>query len=102
VAIALTFLVSAIFGLQHVGVEEGWSGWLFQVGCAATPTGSITDLLGDGLSASAIPACGTKTPFLFGLTLAAYNLLFSLALAALAAAGAYHLTKDLSHERRSG
>lgn len=84
-ALAVIFAIGTGFGVQHVGVEEGW----WKAACTGGGASkSIDDMLAE-LGRVAIPACDQKTPFLFGLTLAAYNILVSSGLACLAALGAW-------------
>lgn len=90
--LAVTFLVSAGLAVQHIGVEEG----LWRSSCGGAAGASIDDLLG-GLGDKPIVPCDKKQPFLFGLTMAPYNFLASVALAAFASAA---LALDLRGKKR--
>ena len=80
VATAITFIVGAGLAIQHIGVEEHW----WKSTCSGGGQVSIADLLARVGKRPIVP-CDEKRPFLFGLTLTNYNLLISIALAALAA-----------------
>ena len=90
VALALVYAVGAGIAAYHVGVEWG----LFEApaSCAAA-TGpgieSTSDLLRRLQAPAEAAACDQVGWSLFGITLAGYNLLISLALAGLAAAAAW-------------
>ena len=79
-AAAITFVVGAGLAIQHIGVEEHW----WKSTCSGGGKASIADLLASVGKRPIVP-CDEKRPFLFGLTLTNYNLLVSIALAALAA-----------------
>lgn len=78
---ALLFATTAGIAAYHVGVEQGW----WQSSCA--PTGAQSFSMDDVLSAlekPGTPACD-DVPFTFlGLSMAAYNMIAGLVLAALA------------------
>ena len=83
--LVILFAVSAGFGMQHIGVEENW----WEAACTvAKQTTSIEDMLAN-VGRDPLPACDEKSPFLFGLTLAAYNFLLSIFLTGLAGLGAW-------------
>lgn len=89
---AMALLVTAMIGFEHVGVEQGW--WLGDAGCtggqASAP--SLADLEKQ-IAGPPAPRCDEAAWTLFGLSLAAYNVIFSLVLAAVAAIGAARRTE---------
>jgi disulfide bond formation protein DsbB len=90
---ALVLLVGAGLGVYHLGVEEGW--WALPAGCAAGASAqSVEDL--KRLLAEAPPACDQVSFTLLGLSLAGWNVVASLALAAYALAAALSLGRDQS------
>jgi disulfide bond formation protein DsbB len=81
-------LAGAGLGAYHMGVEQGW--WALPAGCAAgADAQSVEDL--KRLLAEAPPACDQVSFTLLGLSLAGWNVVTSLALAAYAAAAALGL-----------
>ena len=90
---ALVLLVGAGLGVYHVGVEEGW--WALPAGCAAGASAqSVEDLR--RLLAEAPPACDQVSFTFLGLSLAGWNVVASLALAAYAIAAALGLGRNQS------
>jgi disulfide bond formation protein DsbB len=90
---ALALLVGAGLGVYHLGVEEGW--WALPAGCAAGASAqSVEDLR--RLLAEAPPACDQVSFTFLGLSLAGWNVVASLALAAYAIAAALGLGRDQS------
>lgn len=83
VAVALW---SAYLGLFHAGVEYKW--WPGPADCAATDLPGADSILGP-LSPSQIVRCDEIVWDLFGITMAGFNFLFSLASAALGGFGAW-------------
>jgi disulfide bond formation protein DsbB len=84
----LVFAVGAGIAFYHVGVEEGW----FQASAACTGTLEGVETIKDlkvRLEAAPLARCDEVPWSLFGVSLAGYNLLVSLALAVIAAAGAW-------------
>jgi disulfide bond formation protein DsbB len=82
---ALALVVGAGLGVYHVGVEEGW--WALPAGCAAgAGAQSVEDLR--RLLAEAPPACDQVAFTFLGLSLAGWNVVASLGLAAYAVAAA--------------
>lgn len=75
---ALVFLVGAGLAFYHVGVEQHW--WRSVAGCEGSLMTGVEDLR--GLGASDLKPCDRVDWRLFGLSLAAYNVIVSLALAA--------------------
>jgi disulfide bond formation protein DsbB len=78
-----TFLVGAGIAAFHVGVEQKWWAGLETCGSTTGPATSIEDLRRQLLGAP-IVRCDEVAWSLFGVSLAGYNVLVSLALAALA------------------
>ncbi|MCE3247116.1 MAG: disulfide bond formation protein [Geminicoccaceae bacterium] len=90
---ALALLVGAGLGVYHLGVEEGW--WALPAGCAAGASAqSVEDLR--RLLAEAPPACDQVSFTFLGLSLAGWNVVASLALAAYAIAAALGIGRDQS------
>ena len=83
---ALTFAIGVGLAVQHLGVEQGW----WKSDCS-TGSGSIEDML---KSVGPVVRCDEKRPFLFGLTLATYNIFISAALAALSAIAPLRAFRD--------
>jgi disulfide bond formation protein DsbB len=80
---APALLIGAGLGAYHVGIEQGW--WALPAGCAAGEGAqSVEDL--KRLLAEAPPACDQVSFTFLGLSLAGWNVITSLALAAYAAA----------------
>ena len=79
----LSLLAGVFIGIDHAGIEYGW--WPGSAECTpAAPTpGSLAELNAQ-LAAPAPPRCDAPAWTLFGLSLAGYNVLASLPLAALA------------------
>ena len=85
---ALLLLATAGIGAYHVGVEQGW--WALPAGCAAGGGAQTVEDL-RRILAEAPPACDQVAFTLLGLSLAGWNVLAGLALAAYAAAAALGL-----------
>jgi disulfide bond formation protein DsbB len=86
--IVLLLLTTAGIGAYHAGVEQGW--WALPAGCAAgTAAQSIEDL--KRLLAEAPPACDQVAFAFLGLSLAGWNVVAGLVLAAYAGAVALAL-----------
>ena len=77
---ALTFLVGAGIGVFHVGVEHKW--WEGTSACVGnlTGAGSVEDLR-ERLLKAPVVRCDEPAWSLFGISMAGYNVLLSLALA---------------------
>jgi disulfide bond formation protein DsbB len=89
---ALVFVVSAGLGVYHAGVE--WGLWLGPSDCAGVPgaaAGSVTDFM-QSLQKTRVVSCTEAAWRFLGLSLAGWNVLISLALAAFAAAAAIRPT----------
>jgi disulfide bond formation protein DsbB len=92
----LLLLGSAALAGYHVGVEQGW--FALPASCAATgQAGSIEEL--QRMLAEAPPACDQVRFTLLGLSLASWNVIASLALAAFAAAAALGLGRRSASDR---
>ena len=84
--ISLLMLYGAGLGAYHAGIEWGlWPGPASCGGGGAIPTDAGSLL--ESLSAGRVPSCAEAPWRLFGLSLAGYNVLISLGLALVAAAG---------------
>ncbi len=82
--LALVFLVSAGMGVHHAGVEWGfWSGPNDCGGALAPQAGSMGDFLSQ-LQAARVVSCTEAAWRFLGLSLAGWNVVISLALAAFA------------------
>jgi disulfide bond formation protein DsbB len=91
---ALLLLTTAGIGVYHVGVEQGW--WALPAGCAAgADAQSIEDL--KRILAEAPPACDQVAFTFLGLSLAGWNVVAGVALAACAAAAALGLGRRTGH-----
>lgn len=85
---ALAALTTAGIGSFHVGVEQGW--WEGLAACTANALTGVSagDLLSTEVTIGAPVRCDEVAWSLLGLSMAGYNTLISLALAALWAVGA--------------
>jgi disulfide bond formation protein DsbB len=85
-AIAVGMLWNAALGTYHAGVE--WKWWTGPTDCSGQlgGLGSTTDLL-NSLQSISVVRCDEAAWRLFGLSLAGYNVLISVALAAIAGWG---------------
>jgi len=89
---ALVFAGGAALAFYHVGVEEHW--WASIAGCGGELATSITlEDLRAGLNERPPKPCDQVDWRLFGLSLAGYNVAFSLFLAGTSLAGARMLAK---------
>ncbi|MBT8411019.1 MAG: disulfide bond formation protein B [Octadecabacter sp.] len=75
----LAALTTASIGAYHTGVERGW--WEGPSSCTGAGGLNTTDLLSTDIAP--IVMCDDVVWSLFGLSMASYNMLFSLALAVL-------------------
>lgn len=80
---ALAVLVSAGIGVFHVGVEQVW--WDGLASCTANALSGVSagDLLSTDTNVGAPVRCDQVAWSLFGISMAGYNVLISLGLAAL-------------------
>ena len=89
-------LLGAGLGAYHMGVEQGW--WALPAGCAAGEGAQSVEEL-KRLLAEAPPACDQVGFTFLGLSLAGWNVVASLALAAYAAAAALGLGRRTAYDR---
>ncbi len=80
--LALIMLGSGVFGIYHSGIEWGW--WPGPTTCSGTIS---TDVLLPDLNNDPVITCEQAALRIFGLSLAGWNAVISLALAGLAWAG---------------
>lgn len=79
---AAAALSTAAVGLYHVGVEQGW--WEGPTSCSSAPVGNVSaDALFDQIMAAPLVRCDEIPWELFGLSMAGWNAVLSLGLAAL-------------------
>ena len=79
-ACAVVFLIGAGIAAYHVGVEQGW--WAGTASCTGPDLNAMTiDQLREHLLAAPIVRCDEVAWSLFGISMAGYNVLTSLALA---------------------
>ena len=86
------FLVDAGIAAFHVGVEQKWWQGTAECGGAQGPSGSL-EALRARLLAAPIVRCDEPAWSLFGVSMAGYNFLAALVLAAIAACGTKALAK---------
>lgn len=85
--LALAFLGTAGIALFHVGVEQGW--WQGSAGCVgAATTGMSAEELEQAIINAPIVRCDEPAWTMFGISMAGYNLVYALILAAFVARGA--------------
>jgi len=80
--IALAFAVTAGIGVYHAGVEYGW--FAGPSGCTGTVGGATLEELRRNLMTAPVVRCDEAPWSLFGVSLAGYNALVSVALAGFA------------------
>ena len=80
-AAAIALLAGVAVAGFHVGVEQSW--WQGTAGCSVVGDADTIADLRRQLEAQPVASCDSVTWSLFGISMAGYNLLFSLALAAL-------------------
>ena len=85
---APALLIGIGLGGYHLGVEQGW--WALPAGCAAGASAQSVEEL-RRILAAAPPACDQVSFTFLGLSLAGWNVITSLALAAYAAAATLDL-----------
>jgi len=87
VALTIAYLAGAGLAGYHMGVE--WQWWEGPQACAAGNSGgfSVEDLANSLSQAPSGPSCDDVAWSLFGISMAGYNFLFSLALAGLGVLG---------------
>mgnify|MGYP005850939345 CR=1 FL=1 len=78
---AVAIAISGLIGGFHAGVEYGW--WQGVTSCASSvPAGATTDDVLNSIMAAPLVRCDTAPWSMFGISLAGYNFLLSLAGAA--------------------
>lgn len=78
---ALAALTTAVIGGYHVGVEQGW--WQGPTSCSSAPVGSMDpNALFDQIMAAPLVRCDDIAWELAGISMAGWNMLISLVLAA--------------------
>lgn len=77
-----TFLVGAGIALFHIGVEQHW--WAGTSGCGVTATADSLEALRAQVLNAPVVRCDEVPWSLFGLSMAGYNFIISLVLAAAA------------------
>ena len=85
----LALLVTAGYGVYHVGVEQGW----FASSCAAPMSGGTIEDIRAQVMAAPLTRCDEVPWSLIGVSLAGWNAIASVAVAALAALGAARLVE---------
>ena len=90
-AATLVLLGGAGLAAYHIGIEQGW--WALPAGCVAGGTAETVEDL-KRLLAEAPPACDQVSFTFLGLTLAGWNLVASLLLAAFTLAAALGLGRS--------
>lgn len=82
-ASGIVFVIGAGIGAFHVGVEQGWWQGTASCGGVRPPSGSIEELR-ERLMRTPVIRCDEVSWSLFGVSMAGYNVLMSLGLAAMA------------------
>ena len=90
----LAFLIGGVIAFYHVGVEQHW--WQSAASCGGKPiTSAITpDQLLKSLQQAQPKACDDVDWTLFGLSMASYNVAFSLGLGILTLVGTQKMEKS--------
>ena len=83
----LALLVSCGYGVYHVGVEQGW----FASSCAAPMTGGTIEDIRAQVMAAPLTRCDEVPWSLIGVSLAGWNAIASVVMAAVALYGAVRL-----------
>jgi disulfide bond formation protein DsbB len=94
--IGITFLIGTGLAVFHVGVEQHW--WTFASDCignAFKPGASTEDILA-AIKSAPVVRCDEPAPFLFGLSMAVYNVLVSTGLTILAATAVFQSSRSNS------
>jgi disulfide bond formation protein DsbB len=80
-AMGVVFLAGAAIAFYHVGVEQHW--WVSAVSCGSSiESGLSVEQLRERLLATPPQSCDQVTWSLFGLSMASYNVVYSLGLSA--------------------
>ena len=94
---AVVFLTGAWLAVYHVGVEQHWWGSIAACGAGGAPGDMTLEQLRAGLAAGKPPKpCDQMDWTLFGVSMAGYNVLVSLALAVFSFVGARALLRGKS------
>jgi len=78
----VVFLIGGGIAVFHVGVEQHW--WTGTPGCGVTATADSIEALRAQIMAAPVVRCDQVAWSLFGISMAGYNILISLVLAAVA------------------
>lgn len=78
----VVFLIGGGIAVFHVGVEQHW--WTGTPGCGVTATATSIEALRAQIMAAPVVRCDQVAWSLFGISMAGYNILISLVLAAVA------------------
>lgn len=83
--LTVTFMISLGLAVFHLGVENKW--WIYDSACTgnAFKAGASVEEMLNSLKAAPIAKCDQAIPFLFGMTMAFYNILTSAFLSMIAA-----------------
>lgn len=85
--LALAFLATAGIALFHVGVEQRW--WEGSSACTGASTAGMTaEELAKAIEEAPVVRCDVPAWTMFGISMAGYNLLYALVLAAFTLRGA--------------
>jgi disulfide bond formation protein DsbB len=82
----VAFLIGGGIAVFHVGVEQHW--WTGTPGCGVPASATSVDALRAQIMAAPVVRCDQVAWSLFGVSMAGYNILISLALAVVALAAA--------------
>ncbi|EWY39618.1 disulfide bond formation protein [Skermanella stibiiresistens SB22] len=82
----VAFLIGGGIAVFHVGVEQHW--WTGTPGCGVPASATSVDALRAQIMAAPVVRCDQVAWSLFGVSMAGYNILISLALAVMALAAA--------------
>ena len=95
--VALLFLGNAALGLFHLGVEYHW--WIYASDCTATDIykpGATVDEMMEALRKVPNVRCDERVPFLFGMTMAFYNMLAAFGLGVLSLVAVFYRSNSPS------
>jgi disulfide bond formation protein DsbB len=93
-AAALALAIGAGIAIFHVGVEQHW--WVGTAECGVTETANSIEALKAKILGTAPVRCDEVAWSLFGISMAGYNALVSLALAAFAFQSAQQMWRERS------
>lgn len=93
---ALAYLAGGGIAIYHVGVEQHW--WVS--GCTGNSAAELTfDQIKAALTAKAEKSCDDVDWTLFGISMATYNVVFSLSVGLIAMIAAHRIRKDHEPEK---